>query len=93
MSYKYSDSVSSFCGLQSSSTIDLVNWQEVRAHNTSWSPNTHTHTPFPSSPWSFWTQEDKKTNRTINCEYTVNTLFHGTICASQITADKVIVST
>lgn len=46
MSYKYSDSVSSCCGLQSSSTIDLVNWQEVRAHNTSWSPNTHTHT-FP----------------------------------------------
>lgn len=35
MSYKYSDSVSSCCGLQRSSTIDLVSWQEVRGNNIS----------------------------------------------------------
>lgn len=35
MSYKYSDSVSSCCGLQSSSTIDLVSWWGVRGNNGS----------------------------------------------------------
>ena len=35
MSNMYSDSVSSCCGLQRSSTIDLVSWQEVRGNNSS----------------------------------------------------------
>lgn len=35
---KYSDSVSSCCGLKSSSTIDLVSWREGRGNRRSWSP-------------------------------------------------------
>lgn len=49
MSFKYSDSVSSCCGLQSSSTIDLVSWLEVRGNKSSWSPNCGLQ-PLPPSP-------------------------------------------